>query len=198
MRHYFGYTITGELVTIEVYGPAGWPAGKCLANPDCNADAVTSLKASRAIKNPEVVGFIPYDCPCDGATKLIKDCKCIGRKFANSYVDVVNKTLVEKPARTVQVDGEAVEDKAVLLRPPGTILNLKVVAPGIPDGQTATFIQRGSVNLLDADELTLTFTGGESNTVTLLTPPAGLRGDLWLGGRMVRPFSMGVRGSTGV
>jgi hypothetical protein len=195
VRHYFGYDINGILSSVETYGPAGWPANLCMENPECLEDAVTSLRVSRAKNSPNIVNWVVFDCPCDpGQGALLKDCPCVGSKFAESYVDTTAKVMIPKPMRTVYVDGVVVQHMDVITREPGTKVILKLVADGLPDGAKAVCSQKGQVDLTLEDEWELLFTAGKSDTKELTTPAQGTKGVCSIGGDLMRPLAFLLRG----
>ena len=194
MRHYFGYDINGALRSIENYGPAGWPANFRMDDPDCTADVVTSLRERRASKNPEIIGWVLFDCQCDASQgAIIADCKCCNSKFSTSYVDVQTKTLKTKPLRTVYIDSDVVNNGDIVTRAPGTVVTLKVAA-SLPDGEIVHCVQTGQVDLTLDDEWDLTFTNGVTDTKSLTAPAQGSRGAVAISGPRIRPMSFFLRG----
>jgi hypothetical protein len=115
-------------------------------------------------------------------------------KFPESYVDTATKTLKIKPLRSVVVDGEPVENRGVITRPPGTQVTVKVVAAGIPDGETVKCTQKGTIDIALEDEWTLTFQNGETETTTLIAPAQGTKGTLAIEGKLLRPLMFLLRG----
>ena len=197
MRHYFGYDNTGTLRSVETYGPAGWPNDKCLADPECLAESVVSLRESRGKRDPDIVNWVLFDCPCDaGQGDLLKNCKCVSPKFAESYVDLDTKTILPKPNRTVYIDGEVVQNGGVVTRAPGTAVDLKVVSAGMADDTELTCVQGGMADVSMDDQWTLTFTGGETDTKTLVTPSQGNKGSISISGPKFRGIIVWLRGFT--
>lgn len=195
MRHYFGYTINGQLRSVETYGPAGWPAEKCMEDPDCLEAAVTSLRKSRAKNAPDVINWVLYDCPCDpGQGAILRDCVCFNAKFSENYVDTVSKAMVPKPMQTILVDDVVIVSGDVITRDPGTILTFKVVSVGMLDGAKVTCNQKGSIDITLDDEWELTFSGGETETTNLTAPAQGSKGYVSISGLRMRPLSFCVRG----
>lgn len=195
MRHYFGYDIDGVLRSMETYGPTGWPSDACMADPDCAAEAALSLRASRSNKNPEIIGWVLFDCCCDPSQGCcLRDCHCIGDKFAESYVDVSTKTIKAKPMRTVYVDDVVVKSRDTITKSPGTVVTLKIVSANMPDGEKVKCVQKGVIDLALEDEWELTFTGGETDTKTLTAPSQGTKGGVHLHGRYMRPHHFLLRG----
>lgn len=195
MRHYFGYDINGRLRSVEVYGPIGWPADKCMADPSCVAEAVTSLREQRSGDAPEIINWVLYDCSCDpGQGHLLRDCKCFNTQFAEHTVDVQNKVMVPKPLRTVYIDDVVVGNRDIVTRAPGTAVVLKIVSAGMPDGEKALCTQGGAVDLTLDDAWELTFSNGETDTKTLVAPSQGTKGGVGIGGKLMRPLIFYLRG----
>lgn len=195
MRHFFGYDINGALRSIETYGPAGWPTDHCLINPACNKAAVLSLKEDRAAKNPEVIGWVLFDCGCNaGSGHLIRDCPCVAKKFANGYVDVATKTLKSKPQRSVYVDGALVNDRDTVSKPPGAVVRLKIVSADMENGQVAQCAQKGQIEIAAEPSWEMTFNGGETEEKVLVAPAQGTKGSVFIGGIRVRPLMFQLRG----
>lgn len=199
MRHYFGYDINGQLRSLEIYGPTGWPTDQCMEDPDCADASVTSLREARAKNAPDIINWVLYNCPCDaGQGDLVKDCVCFNSKFSESVVDVPNKTLIAKPLRTVFLDDVAIENEGEVFKTPGSTVVLKIFSAAMPDGEKATCVQRGIVNMTIEDEWELSFQNGMSETKALIVPPEGIKGIVAIGGRLMRPIAFLVRGHTSV
>jgi len=195
VRHYFGYDTNGVLRSVEVYGPAGWPSSHCVEDPDCQEDAVTSLREGRANNAPDVIDWVLFDCSCDPAQgALLKDCVCYNAEFAESYVNTQTKTLVKKPLRTVQLDNKTISNNETITHPPGTKVVLKIISTGMPDGETAHCTQKGAVDLTLDDEWDLTFEGGVTDAKTLTAPAQGTKGVVAISGKMMRPITFCLRG----
>jgi hypothetical protein len=195
MRHFFGYDINGSLRSIETYGPAGWPKDHCLINPACNKAAVLSLKEDRAGKNPDIVGWVLFDCGCDvAAGRLVRDCKCVTNRFSNSYVDMTVKTLKPKPTRSVYIDGVLINDKDVVTKNPGAAIKLKIVSADMETGQIVECGQKGPVDVAPEATWQMTFSSGETEEKTLTAPAQGTKAVVFMAGTRVRPFMFTLRG----
>ena len=195
MRHYFGYDINGTLLSVEAYGPIGWPADYCMEDPECLADSVVSLRESRARNSPGIINWVLYDCPCDpGQGVLLKDCTCVNSTFGVSYVDVLGKAMHPKPMQTVYVDTTVVKAGDIITKSPGTQMILKITGQGVPDGTIARCAQKGSVDLTLDDEWEMVFERGVSTTKTLTAPAQGSRGIVSISGTLIRPITFAVRG----
>jgi len=156
--------------------------------------AVASLRKRRSANNPEVVGFIAYDCPCSSALKRCDENHC-SSWLADNYVDVDTKTWAAKPAITVQIDGSDTPPDTVVSKTPITTVAFKVVGSGVPDGATVTVNTKGPVDITDGpDEFELTFTDGQTDTVSLIVPGHGIKGRIVLHGKYSRPTLVYLRG----
>lgn len=195
MRHYFGYDAEGSLVSVENYGPAGWPSTHRMDDPNCTETSVVSLRDRRAETSPEIVGWIPFDCACDASQgDLLQNCGCCNAKFGESFVDVSTKTLKSKPLRSVYVDNNLVNPRDVVSKTPGAVVPFKVVCPDISDGEVVKCIQRGQVDIYPEDEWDMVVTGGTTAEVSLTAPAQGTRGILHIYGKYIRPMSFALRG----
>lgn len=198
MRHYFGYDVDGTLVSVETYGPAGWPSNLCLEDPECQEDSVVSLRERRAQVAPELIDWVVFDCPCDPAQgDLLRNCNCVGPKFAESYVNTQNRSLVAKPLRSVYVDDVLIHNGDIITKDPGTIVTMKVVVSQVPDGTKVHCIQRGAVDLTLEDEWDLIVENGTTGTKDLIAPAQGTKGVVAVSGPMIRPMTFCVRGFAG-
>lgn len=205
MRHFLGYKSTGEIATIETFGPGGWPTscGSCeggcdpMTNINCVYPPAVDLKNKRANRNPEIVGYVLYDCPCSSSNPVCQP-GCYNNFMSTHYVDVETKTALSKPSVEMQIDAVAVADKDLVDKLPGTDVVLKLVGPDVPDGATATCSTKGPVDITPEgpDTFQLTFSGGVTNTKTLTTPAQGSKGRVFLGGKYVRFQGFTLRGWT--
>jgi hypothetical protein len=205
MRHFFGYDADGRLRSIETYGPRGWPICDCdacesselngMLNSACVAPRCVSLRESRDRGPVDYEGFILYDCPCDAAVDLLRDCTCISDFGGTHYVDVSAQTFVPKPSLTVKLDDETIVDRQVVSREPGAVAVLKLLVPGIPDGTVALLFQKGQIDIYPDDDISVTFSGGESTTLNLVAPAPGTKGTLVIDtGKYIRGISFQLRG----
>jgi len=195
MRHYFGYDVEGRIRSVEVYGPTGWPHGKCMMDPNCEDPAVVSLRESRNKSQPEIIGWVLDDCCCDPSQGArVKDCRCNEETLSTKYVDVAAKVLKTKPLAQVMVDGAVVTTGSIVTRPPGTAVSLHVVSEGMPDETTIRCVQKGPVDITIEDEWDLTISGGKTESVPLVAPAPGTRGALQLFGKLMRPTTIFLRG----
>lgn len=201
MRHFFGYRADGVLGSMETYG-GGWPHCNChpncelLADPECRKESVVSLRTRRADRNPDIVGFILYDCPCPPEDKTCEQ-NCINQQMAHYYVDLATKSFVAKPVTNFHIDGQALVPDQKLDLVPGTPVNFKIVGPDVPDGETVRMGTLGQFDVFveDLDPfIDLEFQGGETSVMQLHPPPQGAKVTLVITGKYVRPQRVCVRG----
>jgi hypothetical protein len=190
MKHYFGYRADGSLASVETHA-GGWPADRCMSDLACDHPVVTKLRAVRADSSPDIIGFIGYDCDCPSEDEV---CDCLNDFFAGHYVNTSTQRFIAKPGIAVVVGGTQIESGGVVTRAPGVSVTLKVVSPGSPDGTTLTFSTKGNVEISAEPSVTLTFTGGETQTINLVAPAQGSRGQAFIIGKLARPYSFWLRG----
>jgi hypothetical protein len=183
MKVFYGYDANGRLSSVETYS-GGWPTCtccegcECLANPDCTNPNCVSLREIRTQLHPHIIGYIAYDCPCPADAET---CDCVSPKFGSSYV--LDGALVDKPACSTYVDGAEIAFEAEVYKTPGSSVALKFVGANVPDGTEVTCRTRGA-QVYAETEFTLTFSGGETNTVQLTAPAQGV-------GAQITAYSMG-------
>src|SRR5579862_1191028 len=103
MRHYFGYNQDGVLVSTEMMG-GGWPEDHKLEHHDSPHDVVKGVRERRLLSNPEVSGFVAYECGCPTSKG---SCACCVSMKHNGMV--VNGELVLKPHPAIFVDGQKLD-----------------------------------------------------------------------------------------
>lgn len=184
MRHFMGYNADGVIASLESYSPGGWPSicenctGGCegLADTACKNPSVVSLRTKRADKNPEIVGFIAYDCPCPSTAF-----GCEGNHqndWTNlHYVDVATGEWVKKPGVSLTLDGQPVAGEDELInKEPGTTSIFKIIAPSVPDGENLVLGTFGPFDIVDGPDLmTVEINNGESEDITFYAPAHGIK-----------------------
>ena len=200
MRHFIGYRADGTLAPLETYSPGGWPVCQCregcgcLADHTCMMDACVSLRTSRMNRNPDIVGFALYDCPCP-STEEICETGCFNTQFANHYIDIGTKSFVAKPAISMQIDNVGISNEEVVSRPPGNTCVFKLVGPDIPDGAEAYITTSNQVDIVEGpNRFQLFFTNGSTPEVTLYAPSQGAKSRLTISGKYIRPQWLILRG----
>jgi len=196
MRHFFGYLSDGALTSMETYNPGGWPICDCspgcpgLSNPDCKNSLSTSLRKSRAVSRPDIVGYVLYDCPCP--PEMGQCDSHVSVVYGASMV--VDGELVDKPMTTHYINGEPIEADQVLSRPPGTELEYMIAAPGIPDGTKVICFQGTATWVAPEPEWEMVFTDGQTPTKTLIVPAQGALGIVTAAGSLARGIRFKVLG----
>lgn len=200
MKHFLGYRSNGTIASVETYSPGGWPDCnccedcECLASPGCMMEACVSLRAKRADRNPDIVGYIAYDCPCP-KTESICNLGCYNTFSAVNYVDVSTKTAKPKPTSVMQLDDIDVVADSTVSRPPGTAAEFKLVGPDIPDGSVVDVLTKGPADITEGpNQLQLTFTGGVTDSVTFYSPGQGVKVMVSVSGKFIRPRTFQFRG----
>lgn len=190
MKHFFLVNHDGE-----IFGAArmdgGFPGEQDLSDPT-NQHPVTIAHRKLAADDKQFSHYVGYECPC---SPEVKTCSCISEQRNILYVNDGGH-LVSKPALTVLVDGVA----APLAYPPDPITNtpmtqvkVRLVAPDIPDGHQVTAMGRGPASII-AKDTTLTFYGGQTPEITLITPAHGMLGWVFGKSKLVRPFRVQLKG----
>ena len=95
----------------------------------------------------------------------------------------------------MQVDGIDVSADEVISRPPGTTAVFKLVGPDVPNGEVVTAYTKGLADITEGpNQFQLTFTNGETDTVTIYAPGQGIRVNLGVDGKRVRHQQFTFRG----
>ena len=187
MRHYLGYRADGSFASVHTFH-GGWPVEKDLCDAE-TTDVVAKKLRDRMMSESDVVGFVCVECECPSE---VGSCSCASHKFSENYVK--DGAMVARPVTTkMQLDGGDVENKARLARAPGTKLQFRVVAPDVPDGQTANVSIHGAVLNLEINHV-LTITAGVSDEIELTAPAQGAVGSLNMGGIQVSVLSFDLVG----
>lgn len=203
MRHFVGYGADGTPLSYESYSPGGWASicencnGGCdgLADTSCSNPSVVSLRNKRAEKNPEIVGFIVYDCPCP-TTEF--GCN-VGHTsdWANlHYINPDAKQWIEKPGVQVYLDGEEIVENGVVIdRSPGATATLKIVGPEVPNGSKLVIGTSGPVDIIDGPDIfDVEVNDGQSEEITFIAPAQGIRVAVGITGKWTPSKSFYLRG----
>ena len=186
MRHFFYVNSDGELV-----GPStchgGFSEDLDLTDPGCaHPLALGILKQAATL--PSFDRFIEYVCGCPGTEAA---CACPFDRLIDSYAD--GMTLVTKPALQVSLDGVTYAPTAGKAeRTAGTPVPFKLVGD-ITDGHQVTVTPVGSASVL-AEAVVLTFNGGETEGINLVTPATGMTGRVVGHSKYVRQFWAQLKG----
>lgn len=157
--------------------------------------AVKSLLLTRNTKNPEIVGYLPYDCPCSSDQKVC-EFGHYNEYYVMNYVDVMSKTIKPKPTATILIDDVSVIDKQLVSKQPSSQCSFKLISDDTPDGTIVSVDTRGQVDIIDGpDEFKLTFNNGETESKTFIVPAQGMKAQILIyGGKFVRPQRFFLRG----
>lgn len=188
MRHYFKVRADGSISGVAVTG-GGFTDDLDLSDELNQHPYVLSFREF-AQQEEDFLKFMRWDCPCPPEDE---DCPCAHMNFVDFYYDGV--ALIEKVPITVTLDGvDQAEPRTTepLDYPPGTSVTMTIRA-AVPDGTTVLVEPRGRASILQSGEL-LTFTSGETNPVTLKAPAQGTIGRVIGGNKLVRQFSVSIRG----
>lgn len=201
MRYFLGYDASGKFVTLEIYNPDGFPL-------DCDLDCdhptheyAVMLKNMRAEANPEVIGFVAYECGHSSGqiNGILPAC----RKFHCSYFDIEEGIIKDKPQIELHLNGvkklticdTCVGEVQEIRAEPNQIAKLKFVSNEIPDG--ASIHLDGSISaILSLDEpvQNLVFIDGETPEVDYLVPMTGMASSLELSGKWCTNIGVMIRG----
>lgn len=185
MRHYIRYSTTGELVGVDVRS-FGWADGVDPNDPD-TTDKVAKFLRSRRSETQSHVGWVAYECPCPRSRDA---CKCPHALIDDHHFN--GHVLFPKPELTVLVNGLPAEQTTNVV--PGSDVAIKLLA-ATPEGHkvTVTPVAGYIGELINAPEI-LTFSGGESNTLTVVAPQQGITGSVTGRSNYVRRFNVALRG----
>jgi hypothetical protein len=165
MRHYLWHDNIGEIKgrSDGVGGFTGDPMDSGTTDPQA-----LSLR-NYFMTTIGLLGPIPYDCPCDPDDI---SCICSGPAFNDHYID--NGSLILKPSIVIKIDGNAVSSGAMIEKAPGSFVNFRLEADA-PDGHQVALRFEEAV-LTTAQNPTLTFANGATESILLRAPAQGLIG----------------------
>jgi len=196
MKHFFSYEPDGTLYQ-QVVIKGGFPDDCNIDDPACTHPLSIHIREVQARlqakpDNPWThSGMVKFECPCDESEGV---CGCAPVKRLDAFWCTDTDCLRDKPAIDVLIDGSPVAHDARITRYPNQLFTCKVVAETpseIPDGAIATL---WSAEMLEDGEITLTFTGGQSNEVTLRAPAQGITGKLVMLGLHVKVHRVFIKG----
>lgn len=192
MKHYFGATADGRLYwTFVIAG--GYDNTTCdleSDDPQCpHALHLLSVHNKNMKANEVLDHIVVFNCPCPPGNDAV--CNCPSNKRLEAYSN--GGTLTDKPACVLLIDGVDVAGESLITRAPNAMFTAQLVADplDIEDGETASIY---SHEMLEAGSAVMTFTNGATNTVTLRAPAQGVKGYLSIGGNMVCPHRLYVKG----
>jgi len=188
MRHYFGYRADGSLPSLHTYH-GGWPSNLDLRDANSTEEIIVGQRARMAESQPDIIGFVAFDCACDYA---IGSCDCLSIAHRTMYVQ--DGALVSKPLTSlIKLDGATVTDGERLIRAPGTNLQFQVICPDVPDGQVLSVFNRNAL-LHPEQQNVLTVSGGQTPVLELTAPAQGSFGQLLFGGIQFVPARIDIVG----
>lgn len=166
------------------YGADGSILGVCLTNTDLDQGGqgpfdITSAnpanpsaanqRAHLLAANPGAVDIAAYDCACSYGSF----CNCIQQAQREKYYDAQNGVYVDKPARTVKVNGVPVDldanTKTDPLLLPGGVPAVVRLEAAAPDGTSVPYLTLGQLSPAPA-EFSMMAGAGE----VTITPHTGL------------------------
>lgn len=182
MRTWLGYTAQGVIRTTHWMQNApgvddGWPeVGSDPNDPQGDPQALF-IVAECARDHPDVVGWYLYDCPCSG--EAVGTCDCPYMRAQDSIYDEGSGELVTLPEASWLLDGLAQPSGTTPVpKAPGSQHTLRLVI-AVSD---ATVIPLSSLaggyvaEIAGGLPVNLVIGGGQSQEITVTTPPAGMKG----------------------
>jgi len=193
MKHFFGATPDGRLywTFVRAGGYDGTTVDLDDPNPqDPHALHLLSVYNKNQTANETLDCIVVYECPCPPGNDAV--CDCASEKRLAAYC--ASGVLTDKPTTQMLVDGVVTTNDTKITRYPNSLFTVQIVADvpaEMPDGATCEVYSR---SMLENEKVTLTFTNGATNTVTLRAPAQGLTGSLTIIGNMVGRHSLIVKG----
>lgn len=192
MKHFFGATPDGRLhwSFIMSGGYDGTSVDLDAADPqDPHAQHLLSVYNKNMSGSETLDCIVVFECPCPPGGDAT--CDCPGNKRMSAYCE--NGQLVDKPACQVLLDGTPIAGETLATRAPNTLFTVQVVGDPVdhPDGAT---VEVYSTSMLENNKVTLTFTGGQTNTATLRAPAQGAIAQFSVVGKLVCPTVMQIKG----
>lgn len=187
MRHFFSVDAKGVILGASTY-PGGYCDDHDLADPECTHPVAARHRRS-AKSIPGFNRYVEYVCGCPDSEK---HCQCPYLKQSEAYAE--GSTLVDKALLAVLIDGVPTVNLFPddIERAPGTAVTLQLQA-SVPDGHQVTLKPGGSAAVMRG-EVVLTFTGGLTQEISLVTPALGTRGAVQGASKYVRQFGIQLRG----
>lgn len=186
MRSFFGYQTDGLIWKVESI-TGGFPSECKAHDPTCSHPYSKSIRDGM---KPPVVGFVEFVCGCPSTQKT---CLCARVARDNHYVNAFTRKLEPKPHVELIIDGKAVATESQLNCAPGSKVTLQLRSDKVPDG--ATVEVRGSMlHCAFPEPVTIKFSSGMSEAVSLIAPAQGLTGSLFTWGKFVKRLRLSIRG----
>lgn len=187
VRHLIRYNSEGELVGVD-RRMGGWPDDVDPNDPETTNPRAQKLRKTKATSGANFVGWASYRCPCP---EHLKTCTCAHHVCQQNYYNGV--VIFPKPELRILVNDVEVADLASVV--PGSNSTLKLVG-AIPDGHAVTVHDIAATKILSSDDhqVSLTFSGGESDPVEFVAPDQGMSATLAATSKYVRYFILNIRG----
>ena len=186
MKHYFWYRTDGSIGG-EMTFSGGFPATCDPSDPNTTEPTAVGLRAKHTAE-PEYAGIVGWDCGCPGGGFTF--CACCNDKVQNSII--VDGVLTPMTTPDWMVDGVPApgnDRSSAIDKTPSADVTLKLRSVGIPDG-TEVDLRWGAGPEMHQDlPVLLTFTGGETQEITLRAPTQGMRAAVWVFERTLVPVT---------
>lgn len=193
MRYYFGHDSNGVLISTEAT-TGGFSEEHRLDNPVCGHPLVDFHRKTRLDRNPEVVGFIGYDCPCDGDAPRVCGCACVNKKRLTGRVK--DGKLVDKPTPIMTLDGIPVEvsEKPIVKKPGARVLIAFQVSEEAENSILIVSGGKSQAQLSLCLPKNLAVTKGITPTIELVVPAQGISSSLYVFGACISPLTVNFIG----
>jgi hypothetical protein len=140
-------------------------------NPDTVHPYAQELR-NEFITKQGLVACYAVECGCDPEEEPL--CRCGAEAVRDCYVN--NGVLTAKPAMTLKLAGQSIQSGVMQDRTPGSSAQFKIEC-AVPDGHQIELLPYQAA-ITQSAPVTLTFTNGVSNEVSVTTPAQGLVGGL--------------------
>jgi hypothetical protein len=188
MRHFFSVDADGVILG-SCTAPGGYGDDHDLTDPECaHPTVIGHRRIGKSI--PGFDRFVEYICPC---SEVVEHCQCASTRASDAYAE--GSELVIKPELTVLVDGQPLAESTpadTIVQTPGTTILLQLQAD-VPDGHQVTLRSSGIASVIRED-LTLTFTEGQTEEAPLSAPAHGMVGGVRGFSKYVRQFMVPIKG----
>ena len=168
MRYWLWYKADGEIGG-EAIISGGWSDDFDFNDPDTLDETALTIR-NQLIAAEGFHSFISYDCPCDPSVEW---CHCSTHRCADSRIE--GSELATKPDFDILLDDIETDNLSVTDVSPGMPVSLKL-SGNIPDGVVVQVHNLKPVDLLQTSPADLVFAGGETNSVSLISPSQGMKG----------------------
>lgn len=176
MKHYLWHKSDGEIGGELTY-QGGWPSGKDPSDSECT-DPIAASNRAWALDQVGCTAIVEYSCACAGSLEF---CSCAVDRCNDSVIS--EGSVTAKQAVTVCLGGTDKDDaingaESAYDVTPASTITLKLKASVADDTEVVLKNCASGEDLID-DDVTLTFTSGVTNEVTINTPAQGLKGGVY-------------------